>query len=71
MAGTAWRGWDVVVKMDIEGAEFPILEKMIDDGTDLLTTLLLVEWHDGVMEGFGTKKRRLLERISCAVAPWP
>jgi FkbM family methyltransferase len=35
----------LVVKMDIEGAEVPILEKMDLDGTIELVDELLVEWH--------------------------
>jgi hypothetical protein len=36
----------IYCKMDIEGAEFPVLRKMIDDGTIELIDTLWVEWHD-------------------------
>lgn len=36
---------EVVVKMDCEGAEFEILNKLLDDGTLPIITLLLVEFH--------------------------
>ena len=36
---------EIIVKMDIEGAEVPVLRKMVADGTDLLVDELLVEWH--------------------------
>ena len=35
-----------IVKLDVEGAEFPILEKLVEDGSDALVSELLVEWHD-------------------------
>jgi FkbM family methyltransferase len=35
----------LVVKMDIEGAEYPVLEKMIVDGTIDYVTKLIVEFH--------------------------
>ncbi len=43
---------EIFVKMDIEGAEVPILEKMIADGTDALVDELLVEWHGKVVDGY-------------------
>lgn len=52
----------IIVKMDIEGAEFPIIEKMISDGTDNRVSLLLVEFHDDPSS--------ILERISCPVEEW-
>ena len=55
----------VVVKMDVEGAEYELLERMCDDGTDKLVSELLVEWHQ-------PKERRdpILERLSCPVREW-
>ncbi|MER7724680.1 FkbM family methyltransferase [Streptomyces sp. NPDC096323] len=35
----------VVVKMDIEGAEYPVLTKLVADGTIGLISVLYVEWH--------------------------
>lgn len=53
-----------VVKMDIEGAEHVLLERIVRDGTDALITELLVEWHDhGPVDG-------LLERLRCPVTDW-
>jgi hypothetical protein len=52
----------IVVKMDIEGAEVPIVQRMIEDGTDKLIDELLVEWH-----GAGEE---LEERLSCRVRRW-
>ena len=36
----------IIVKMDIEGSEFGVLEKMIADETLGLMEALLIEWHD-------------------------
>lgn len=40
-----FEGEDIYVKFDVEGAEYPILNTMIDDGTDKLCKLLMIEWH--------------------------
>ncbi|MFJ5078714.1 FkbM family methyltransferase [Streptomyces sp. NPDC088553] len=42
---TATPGDHVVVKMDIEGAEYPVLRKLLADGTIGLVSVLYVEWH--------------------------
>ena len=36
---------NLIVKMDIEGSEYPILKKMIDDQTLSLIKKLFCEWH--------------------------
>ncbi len=64
----------VVVKMDIEGAEYAILEKMIADGTDARLSLLLVEWHDHKLEGdselWEACRLAILENLRCEVESW-
>jgi hypothetical protein len=55
---------NAVVKMDVEGAEASLLERMIVDGADKLVTELLVEWHNpGDAE-------RLLPQLRCPVTDW-
>lgn len=57
-------GQYVIVKMDVEGAEFPILEKMIEDGTITIPNELRVEFHQGKVEPYTTEyKDNLVERI--------
>jgi FkbM family methyltransferase len=56
-----------VVKMDVEGAEFDILERMVDDGTDALVAELHVEWHDDRMPGFEARREALTGRLRCPV----
>lgn len=54
----------VVVKMDIEGAEFPILEKMIQDGTDTIPERMMIEFHPNkVVEYTTTDKNNLIDRL--------
>lgn len=38
-------GDDLIVKMDIEGAEYPVLRKMLADDTLRLVSVLYIEWH--------------------------
>jgi len=63
----------VVVKMDIEGAEFALLSYLHEDGSDSLIDWLLVEWHDQKMEQprhYLQARRRLLRDLRCSVAAW-
>ena len=59
-----------VVKLDVEGAEFPILERLVEQGTDELVAELLVEWHEDKMPDYAGRKDELLGRLRCQVAPW-
>lgn len=47
----------VVVKMDIEGAEFMVLDKMIRDGTDKVCDWLLVEFHPNKVQQYVTSDK--------------
>ncbi len=42
---------DIMVKMDIEGAEYDILDKMFVDGTINRVKIIIIEWHDRFMPG--------------------
>jgi hypothetical protein len=41
----------LLVKMDIEGSEFPVLRKSILDGTIVHIDHLFVEWHGQYVKG--------------------
>ncbi len=57
----------IVVKLDCEGAEYPLLSRIIDQDVDEFLTLVLVEWH----EPRRWQARRRLERaLRCPVEPW-
>ncbi len=59
-----------IVKFDVEGAEFPILERMAETGADVLVKELLVEWHDNKMADFPDRRVSLLARLRCPVTSW-
>jgi FkbM family methyltransferase len=59
-----------IVKLDVEGAEFPILERLHAEGTDALVAELLVEWHDEKMGDFSERKAALVSRLRCPLGPW-
>jgi len=42
----------LVVKFDIEGAEYKVIQKMIDEGTIHYIKDLYVDWHARKLEGF-------------------
>jgi FkbM family methyltransferase len=42
----------IFIKMDIEGSEYKILPKMIDEGTINYVDALAIEWHDWIMPDF-------------------
>lgn len=68
---TQFEGSYIIVKMDIEGAEFPILEKMIQDGTDLLVSQLWVEFHPNKVRDYTTTDMtNLIKRLRCTVKEW-
>lgn len=46
-----FRGDYVVVKMDIEGAEYEVLKKVIEDKNDDIINLLIVEFHSSKIIG--------------------
>lgn len=61
---------EIIVKMDIEGAEKPVLEHLIETNTDLLIDRLLIEWHghrDFVIPFDADELRR---RLRCPVETW-
>jgi len=62
----------LIVKMDIEGAEFPILEKLITDGTDKYINQLWVEMHPNKVKEYTTADAdNLLGRLNCgSVRRW-
>ena len=66
-------GDEIYCKMDIEGAEFPILRKMIDSGSISLIKELWVEWHDVDLPNEDiTTRNNLINEISkfCKINSW-
>jgi FkbM family methyltransferase len=52
----------VVVKMDIEGAEFPVLRQLAERGLLRKIKLLFIEWHERLVPGETSNTRGQLER---------
>lgn len=65
-----FRGDFVILKMDCEGAELPILTKMITDGTDDIPTFTFVEWHDGKMPTYESNKHDILKQYRGDIKEW-
>lgn len=54
----------VVVKCDVEGAEFPILERMLQLGTARIPQYLLVEFHPNKVQEYSTEdKNNLINKL--------
>jgi hypothetical protein len=54
-----------IVKMDVEGAEYPLIRHLIETGADKKLARLLVEWHQPT-----TGRAYLLSLLSCPVEEW-
>lgn len=62
---------DPIVKMNIEGAEFPLLENLCDRALDNKISLLYVAWHDDRLGPAYTERRETLqERLRCPEERW-
>lgn len=59
----------VIIKCDCEGAEFPILTKMIKDGTDLIPDQTFVEWHDTKLSS-ETNKNWIMDNYRSELIEW-
>lgn len=62
----------LVIKMDIEGAEFKVLEHLHQTGADKLIDELYVETHENKISGYSeTDKNNLLNKLQCGkVEEW-
>ena len=72
---SAWlkqfKGEDIYIKLDVEGAEYPILKKMINDGTDKLCKLLMIEWHaDKMGQKFKDDQKFIEDNLKCDWIEW-
>jgi FkbM family methyltransferase len=52
----------IVMKLDVEGAEYPILEKMIADGTIEYLNEVYIEWHQRLMKT-PQNEREIIEKM--------
>lgn len=60
----------IILKMDIEGAEYAILDKMIADGTDKYIDNLIIEFHDRLFTDYGDRTVKLREHFINVIKEW-
>jgi len=53
----------VVVKMNIEGSEYPVLEKCVNDGTIDLINELHIQWHYNKIPNMTERHKRLVANL--------
>lgn len=54
---------DVVCKIDIEGAEYDVLEKVVGDGNLKFIKKLYVDWHANKLENFDKSRHDKLAKL--------
>lgn len=63
----------IVLKMDIEGSEYTVLPKMIEDGTIKYVDNLIIEWHDWQLPSYKDQTielKRELSSLGISVSNW-
>lgn len=55
---------EIILKLDAEGAEYPLLEHLIERGADEKLELAIVEWHPGGNRG------DIERRLRCETKEW-
>lgn len=61
----------IVLKVDVEGAEYVLLPHLIRHGLMDRFSHLLVEWHsEPTANGYETDRESILEGINCPVEEW-
>lgn len=56
-------GRRIIVKLDIEGAEYEVIERLMDDHTIDLITELYVDWHVNKLFDAKDKHKRVISRL--------
>lgn len=65
-----FRGDHVILKVDIEGSEYPVLTKMVEDGTDDIAHLTMVEWHEHKMPNYKSNRDWIMENYRGKLVSW-
>ena len=61
----------IVLKVDIEGAEYVLLPHLIEEGLIDRFSRILVEWHMGdLANGYESDRQSILGEIQCPVEEW-
>jgi FkbM family methyltransferase len=67
----AWPHQQIVLKIDAEGAEFTILDRLLETGDARLIDRALVEWHDHRLPGgYAVARQRLTRRWPTRLERW-
>ena len=61
---------EIILKMDIEGAEYAVLDRMFDDGSFEYINELWVEWHWGKIGMEKEQHDRIANKISIPTRKW-
>ena len=61
---------EIILKMDIEGAEYAVLEKMFNDGSFEYINELWIEWHWGKVGMTRKQHDRIANRINIPTRKW-
>ena len=61
---------EIIVKMDIEGAEFPILEKLIKTGNINKITRLYVEFHNYRYKDGDSRRTAIINKLTIPYEEW-
>lgn len=60
----------IILKMDIEGAEYDVLEKMITDNSISYISVLFIEWHAHKLRGFNMNRHtQLVQQLAKLTRP--
>lgn len=59
---------EIVMKLDCEGSEYPILQRLTATGADRKLSKVLVEWHR--LSDHEQEQKNLLRSLRCEVEEW-
>jgi hypothetical protein len=61
----------IVLKIDVEGAEYMVLPHLIGAGLMSRFSRILIEWHEGkYANGYESDKEAILAEVECTVEEW-
>lgn len=61
---------EIILKMDIEGAEYDVLEKMFVDGSFAYIDELWIEWHASKVKISQERHESLVSKINIPIKKW-
>lgn len=61
---------EIVLKMDAEGAEYDLLDHLIETRADALLKLAWIEWHPKKVQNGNRRRQQIEEQIACEIVEW-